>query len=1223
MAKMRSVLSFCLAAAVCGLAANAFAAVTRTWTGGGDGVSWSDIANWDCAPTSYDDTARFTGDANVTLDRAWTNSAGSVYVPQHIKVEGGTVTMVRTSGYTGLQMHNSPSVDVAEGATLVSSNNFSYYHYGWFTKKGKGTWRMLDSYFSGAHVWQVNVKEGKIETVRFPGAPSISFSTTNLIIRSGAEVSLVRQYLDGNCNIEIEQDGVLRVDDVNTGFIGLKGAGDVVGGADVSYLTINPKVASHTAPFTGTFGTNIVLSVAAPATGASPFVVQYADQLTNVTVRNGYGLRFKPGVDICEIGCVDAGTTGSARLYLKDADGNPITVRTKLLNYGYLNVYGPGNLWVQNTCLIYQNTYHATGWVRADTGASLQLGSTSTAHDFDFSGVGIKGVYCDDGGAIKIYNVGDRKTVSVPVVGFGKGSFEVSGKLTFEDIHFTATNNFAVTYGSIFRGGEFIVPKFVGNGGAGISAKNLRVEGASVHGPKTPVSSAMTASVLPKPTGIECGGDNGWYTTVITDGEFYRAQGGGGHKEHHMFGGKTYFPSAASMSVTGNALKDGGHAKLVFDGGTAVLYNRADSQEFSFPKSDGNIDVFVSTNGGRIVVAPAKDGLVRNYTITRPLMPTNGVDGGLSFYGNGHFRLYHPMRLQGPVNLMDGSFTVTADIYSDGATTPFGSGSLTLRNTYFSFSSVPALSTLNLATNDTSELVLDGTAAISFPADGQAVATREIRRAGLGSALFLRLASGATLGDGVGSSMKCTVAPELQANGVTKLPVIAGLSNKEGFATYDATYGFRLLREDATNDFTKGANSLVTVQKNMTLSSSATIGGLTFTPSAGNWISLSVSSDATLTVGNGVDPAIIMLGVVNNLTGAGTIDFRSSEGVITASNSAGTDPSAIRSKISGSGGVSFVATPLRDQDYKVRLYNANNDYTGGTYVNVMSVWAAEPGCFSSGKVTVGGGDWAGGNVVLEKAATWANGFSLAGRGGRFTSTLSYLGALVFNASATVLGNVELREETRMSAADGMRGTISGVVSGDRLQIYNYPGTYGGTVALTGHNTYTGGTEVVAAAVAISESDGFGTGPVTIDGSVLEFANTSAISVPNKIEGVGTVKLTGGGAVTLTGDYSGFEASLDLGGGDLTLAAMPDFVNGLTNSANSRCTLTVPAGGRLDFTGISVGGLEKVELVVAQGGQVDLGGETVTVRRYTGAPGAVVNGTLVELKPLRGLFLMVR
>ena len=39
--------------------------------------------------------------------------------------------------------------------------------------------------------------------------------------------------------------------------------------------------------------------------------------------------------------------------------------------------------------------------------------------------------------------------------------------------------------------------------------------------------------------------------------------------------------------------------------------------------------------------------------------------------------------------------------------------------------------------------------------------------------------------------------------------------------------------------------------------------------------------------------------------------------------------------------------------------------------------------------------------------------------------------------------------------------------------------------------------------------------------------------------------------------------------------------------------------------------------------LDLGGETVAVRRYTGAADAVVNGTLVELKPALGMLLMVR
>ena len=1216
MSKMRTFLSCCLATVVCGLAANAFAAVTRTWTGGGDGVSWSDDANWDCMPTQYDDTARFTGSADVMLDRDWTNSAGAKCCINQIKVESGTVSITRAGSYYQLQMHGSPSIDVAEGATLVSSNNFHYFNYGWFTKKGKGTWRMLDSNFPGQHVWQVDIAAGKVESIRYASG---SFQTTNLIVRSGAELSLKGQYLYDTCNLTLEEDATLRLDGGNAATVAsLSGAGDVVSGPNVSTLIIKPSASSVRPPFTGTFSTNITFQVEPVGEGWQPFVVQRADQLKDVTVRSGAGLRFKSGIGLFDVGCVDGYVQGS--FYLSDENDGPVTVRTSLVEDGTISFYGAGNLWVRNACKILQSKYHATGWVRADTGASLQIGSTSTANDFNLSGAGISGIYCDEGGGISIYNYGGCTRAAIPVVSYGKAAFAAGGTtpVGFDNIHFTATNKVNFSDGIDLGGGEFVTSTFAGNGGAGISSRNRRISGAKVYAPKTMLAST-TPSVLPKPNGIDLSGANGWYTTVITAGELYRGAGGG-HKEHHMFGGKTYFTHNAGMSVTDNAYKNGGNAKIVFDGGTAVLYNRADSQAFSFPEDNSRIDVFVSTNGGRIVVAPARDDQVRNYTITRQLTPTNGVDGGISFYGNGIFLLNHPMRLQGPVGLMDGGFTVNSVLYSDSAATPFGGGSLTLRNMYFSFSGVSASSTLNLATNETSELVLAGAASITFPAAGQSVATRAIRRAGPGSVLFLRLASGATLGDGTGSSMKCAVAPALQASGATKLPVIAGLSNQEGFVTYDAECGFQMLPEDATNDFTKGANSLVAVRNNITLSSDAAVGGINVNAS---WTSLKIDSGVTLTVGNGVDPAIILLGVVNNLTGTGTLDFGASEGIITASNSTGTDPSAIRPKISGSGGVSFVASPLRDQDYKVRLYNANNDYTGGTYVNVMSVRAAEPGCFSSGKVTVGGGDRAGGNVVLEKAATWANDFSLAGRGGRFTTSLSYLGALAFNASATVSGDVELREETRMSAANGMRGTISGVVSGDRLQIYNFPGTYGGTVALTGHNTYTGGTEVVAAAVAISESDGFGTGAVTIDGSVLEFANTSAISVPNKIEGVGTVRLTGGGTVTLTGDHSGFSAPLDLAGGDLTLAAMPDFVNGLTNSANSRCTLTVPAGGRLDFTGLAVGGLEKVDLVVAQGGQVDLGGETVTVRRCTGAADAVVNGTLVELKPALGLFLMVR
>ena len=356
MAKMRFVLSFCLAAAVCGLAANAFAAVTRTWTGAGDGVSWSDIANWDCAPTSFNDTARFTGDANVTLDRDWTNATGSAYVPQHIKVEGGTVTISGTS-YSGLQMRNSPSVDVAEGATLVSSNNFSYYHFGWFTKKGKGTWRMLDSNFSGQHVWQVDVTAGKVESIRYSSG---AFQTTNLIVRSGAEFSLVGQYLYDTCNLTLEKDATLRLDGCpSVTMASLTGEGDVVNGENSSTLLIKPTASSVRPPFTGTFSTNVTLSVNAVPEGGQPFVVQRADQLKDVTVRNGAGLRFKSGIGLFDVGCIYG--VGGLGVYLLDENDDPVTIKTSLDNYGEISFYGTGNLWVRNTCLIYQNTYHARG----------------------------------------------------------------------------------------------------------------------------------------------------------------------------------------------------------------------------------------------------------------------------------------------------------------------------------------------------------------------------------------------------------------------------------------------------------------------------------------------------------------------------------------------------------------------------------------------------------------------------------------------------------------------------------------------------------------------------------------------------------------------------------------------------------------------------------------------------------------------------------------------
>ena len=74
---------------------------------------------------------------------------------------------------------------------------------------------------------------------------------------------------------------------------------------------------------------------------------------------------------------------------------------------------------------------------------------------------------------------------------------------------------------------------------------------------------------------------------------------------------------------------------------------------------------------------------------------------------------------------------------------------------------------------------------------------------------------------------------------------------------------------------------------------------------------------------------------------------------------------------------------------------------------------------------------------------------------------------------------------------------------------------------------------------------------------------------------------------------------------------------------TRCTVTVPAGAKADLTGHPASGLEKVDLVLGAGAALDLGGQDLTVRRFTGDRNAVTNGTLTELKPVAGIVIIVR
>ena len=228
-------------------------------------------------------------------------------------------------------------------------------------------------------------------------------------------------------------------------------------------------------------------------------------------------------------------------------------------------------------------------------------------------------------------------------------------------------------------------------------------------------------------------------------------------------------------------------------------------------------------------------------------------------------------------------------------------------------------------------------------------------------------------------------------------------------------------------------------------------------------------------------------------------------------------------------------------------------------------------------------------------------------------------AVVFEDDATVTGSVKLTDDTRIIAkGSAVRGTISGVVSGDRLSVYRGSGT----VVLAGANTYSGGTLVRQSSLALVRGDSAGTGDVTLDGGTLAFENGENATFTNTISGVGTVALRGSAPLLFRCDKSGLDAALDLCGTEQTFTEWPPF-GSITNSLGRKATIALAGGlGRVEWPGFELGG--KISLDVGAGTVLDLGGSTIEVYRLErGAADRIVNGTVNEQNPLRGMLLYIR
>jgi autotransporter-associated beta strand protein len=201
------------------------------------------------------------------------------------------------------------------------------------------------------------------------------------------------------------------------------------------------------------------------------------------------------------------------------------------------------------------------------------------------------------------------------------------------------------------------------------------------------------------------------------------------------------------------------------------------------------------------------------------------------------------------------------------------------------------------------------------------------------------------------------------------------------------------------------------------------------------------------------------------------------------------------------------------------------------------------------------------------------------------------GELEISQSGGVAGNVALLADSTYTAA-GI-GTISGSISG------NHNLTVGGGyyLFLTGNNSgFTGSLTLNSANTYVQNVNALGTSAVTLNGGTLIFSspvagNTFAnnfnvnnssnvyvqsgtVTLSGTLSGSGTFNKGQAGALTLSGDNSGFSGAINIANGTLTAA----HANALGDTSNG---VTIASGAVLGINGVAIGN----EAIINNGGSI--------------------------------------
>ena len=947
-----------------------------------------------------------------------------------------------------------------------------------------------------------------------------------------------------------------------------------------------------------------------------------------------------------------------------DEDGEPITLHAGLDAAGVnaAQVTGSGNWFAWgNTTTITGDQVQVTGTIGSDKGATLVLGNGTAEGDVDLSR--FAGLVAN--GSVT-FNNASKQTVANATVNAG-GAMTINGPMefgAFKNGGGTVTIGAPTTFGVIEGGisGFTFNSDFTLLGGVLTSLPDWAGVTLSLYdtlvwgGYQSGLNTYDTSYTTKKPAGIKISADGNHATALVI---------GSGAEVRVGWVEKSLLPN---MTV-----KDGGRLTIMksgywssndsapeafFDGGVLELNSSVDLYGFDLPHTDtaSKLTVRVGAKGMRIECNGSRqNGLNGSLAVTDRLKTESGVgggkDGGIVYESGMRYLLAAIKSVTGPIVAGDGNLMLFSDSFDDEGR--LGLGDFELRGGWLSVARNYALD-FKLAATEGSRMRYSGSCLIDFASYNNGNAEAQLKRqvltigpAGADSSSLVCADKGTLLvigchsvddalmlGASEGHKVLVNGGVATAADGRVIGPVAYERNYEIGFLKYDAEKGF-LPYDGYADDFGEGKVFNVTAGAAVPAGETRKATGLRMELSSTK-PGITIGENGVLELGDGTNPALVLINTEQNsrrssetaFSGTGKIDFGASEGVfaIPWKSHMNFDPTPIlATTISGKGGIAYIGSS-GSYNNMISVSGAN-DYTGGTRVDRTEVRASGTSPFGPDPVVVNGGTMYGGAVAFCMAGmSVANDFTINGWGKVPKQNNTAYGALHFCADGVVLtGDVSVGRLARITANDAPANavsTIEGVVSGGHLQFF-WGKDAGKRFVLKGHNTLTGGVEIVQSAVTLAGTNpALGTGEVLIDQGELRFENEDDIVMPNDFRGIGTIVLAGKdvdftGNPSLDGDNT---VVVDLAGCSSTLRHFPPFAT-ITNSAAKAATITFDGG--TPKIGADQTLTENVNIVLAGGAVLDLDGVDRTIRRLTVLDGSVVNGTITETKPVQGMLLIVR